>query len=187
MKKAVFSGLLVVSVVLLAPPVIYPQTSSSSAQTSEIKPKEFPQWAKDLRRAEIVAFGAFPFAWFMTMLFTDLARSAAHGWSDRYWPWPAKPAGAVEMSTGEYGTTLSIAAGLSIIIAVTDHLIVRNKRYYASRRQAENPQSEPIIERMPMFPEEAAEENPAADKAAASDEAAPKMPAAPAAGGNSGN
>ena len=191
MKKAVCSGLLIAMVILLAPPEIYPQTSSTST-TKEIKPKEFPQWAKDLRRAEIVAFGAFPFAWFVTILVTDLARSAAHGWQNVYWPWPAKPAGAVEMSSGEYGVTLSIAAGLSIVIAITDHLIIRNKRYYASRRQAEKPQSEPIIERTPMFPEEAAEETPAADETAppASGEAAAETPTAgaaaapPAAAGN---
>ncbi|MDR0550701.1 MAG: hypothetical protein LBG72_01645 [Spirochaetaceae bacterium] len=124
----------------------------AQSTTTEIKPPEFPQWAKDLRRAEIVMFGSFPFAWFTTMLFTDLARSASHNWQDLYWPWPAKPAGAVEMSAGEYGTTLSIAAGISILIAITDHLILRNKRYYNKMRQSQRPPVEPIIERTPLYP-----------------------------------
>ncbi|MDR0540140.1 MAG: hypothetical protein LBG74_06535 [Spirochaetaceae bacterium] len=128
-------------------------SAAQSAAGTEIKPSGFPQWAKDLRRGEIIAFGSFPFAWFLTILFTDLARSAAHDWQDIYWPWPLKPEGAVEMSTGEYGITLSIAAGISLIIAVTDHLILRNKRYYNRMREIQRPPAEPAVERVPLYPQ----------------------------------
>ncbi|MDR2522015.1 MAG: hypothetical protein LBC72_05640, partial [Spirochaetaceae bacterium] len=153
MKKGV--GAALVCCFFLSTSVL-PVFGQSTAAAQPVTPKEFPQWAKDLRRAEIVAFGSFPFSWFLTMLFTDLARSAAHNWDSQYWPWPAKPAGAVDMSTSEYGMTLSIAAGLSIVLALTDHFVVKNKRYYQQMRRAQNPQAEAVIERTPLFPREGA-------------------------------
>ncbi|MDR2601647.1 MAG: hypothetical protein LBC53_04250 [Spirochaetaceae bacterium] len=144
----------------------YAQTSSASAaQSKEIK-KETPQWLKDFRRGEIVAFGSFPFAWFLTTLFVDLSRSAAHDWDSLYWPWPAKPAGAVELSSQEYKITLSIAAALALTVALTDHLIIKNKRAYERQRKERSPPAQAVIERRSIFPaqETGDEENAGVEK-----------------------
>ncbi|MDR2210628.1 MAG: hypothetical protein LBO65_04060 [Spirochaetaceae bacterium] len=87
-----------------------------------------PQWVKDLRRAEIVAFGSFPFTMFFTATFTDLYRCASHGWDRRYAPWPFKSAGAVSMDTGELRMMFTVAISSSLVISLVDYLIVRYKR-----------------------------------------------------------
>jgi hypothetical protein len=88
-----------------------------------------PQWVKDLRRGEIVAFGSFPFTVFFTRTFMDLYRTASHSWDRRYAPWPFKAAGAVAMTNGELAMMFTIAVSASLVISVADYLIVRHKRY----------------------------------------------------------
>jgi hypothetical protein len=98
---------------------ILPDTQSSS---------EFPLWARDLRRGEIVAFGSFPFTLFFSTLAVDSARYFQHDRDSRYLPWPMKGPGAVEMSRDERKKTLLIAAAASVVIAVIDFSIVQVKR-----------------------------------------------------------
>jgi hypothetical protein len=137
--------------------------SCLSAQSSASQPalpatqfdtSEFPQWAKDLRRGEIVAFGSFPFAFFFATISMDLYRSATHGWDRRYAPWPVKPAGSIDMTKDEQILTLGLAAGGAVLIALTDYAIVRYKRSKAERRSRELPAGTPIIIRKPLNGEE---------------------------------
>jgi hypothetical protein len=90
--------------------------------------KATPLWVKDLRRGEIVVFGSLPLTIFWVSTFFDLYRMATHNWSSRYAPWPFKGAGAVDMTRGELITMFSIAVSSSVLIAVVDHIIVRQKR-----------------------------------------------------------
>ncbi|MDR1862866.1 MAG: hypothetical protein LBQ67_02990 [Treponema sp.] len=130
--------------------------SSLSAQDQSTLPATqfdtsgFPQWAKDLRRGEIVAFGSFPFAFFFATISMDLYRSASHGWDRRYAPWPVKPAGSIDMTKDEQILTLSLAAGGAVLIALTDYAIVRYKRSKADKRSRELPAGTPIIIRKPL-------------------------------------
>jgi hypothetical protein len=132
-------------------------SSQSTLGAAQFDTSEFPQWTKDLRRGEIVAFGSFPFAFFFATLSIDLYRSATHGWDRRYAPWPAKPAGSIDMTKDEQILTLGLAAGGAVIIALTDYSIVRYKRSKAEQRSRELPAGTPIIIRKPLD-EEAAEE-----------------------------
>jgi hypothetical protein len=120
------------------------QTSSSFDMTG------FPQWTKDLRRGEIVAFGSFPFAYFFTNLTIDTYRCATHGWDRRYAPWPVKSAGAVELTQKEQLRNLGIAASGAVLIAVVDHLIVRYKRNKAEEQIRSLSPGTPIIIRKPL-------------------------------------
>jgi hypothetical protein len=115
----------------------------------------FPQWSKDLRRGEIIAFGSFPFVYFFTNFFFDAYRTASHGWDRRYAPWPMKPAGAIGKTQGEEFLTLGAAAGGAVIIAVVDHLIVRYRRGKLEEETRNLPAGTPIITRRPLFAEEA--------------------------------
>jgi hypothetical protein len=101
----------------------------SALPATHFDTSEFPQWARDLRRGEVVAFGSFPFAFFFASLSMDLYRSATHDWDKRYAPWPLKPAGAIDMTHDEQILTLSLAAGGAVLFALTDYAIVRYKRY----------------------------------------------------------
>jgi hypothetical protein len=115
----------------------------------------FPQWARDLRRWDIVAFGTFPFAMFTTTFVTDLFRwGSANGMSfteegRRYAPWPLKSAGAIEMSREEYERTIWIAVGISAAIAIIDLIIVHIKRDRERRRAESMPSGSVFINRMP--------------------------------------
>ena len=110
----------------------------------------FPQWTKDLRRGEIVAFGSFPFAMFFSSFFVDTFRMINNGWDRRYAPWPFKGAGAVGMTKQEQMTTLGIAAGGSVAIAVADYFIVRHRRKKLAQEIQSMPEGTPIIIRQPM-------------------------------------
>jgi hypothetical protein len=116
----------------------------------------FPQWAKDLRRWDIVAFGLFPFSMFFVTFATDMVR-----WNDangmdfseegrRYAPWPLKSAGAIEMTTDEYQTTILRAAALSLSVALIDLAIVNIRRRVERRRIESMPAGTVTIDRVPI-------------------------------------
>ena len=87
-----------------------------------------PQWARDLRRGEIVFFGSLPFTVFFTRTIVDLVRMGSHNWDRRYAPWPFQAAGAIMMDRNEIIMMFSIAASVSLVVSITDHLIVRSRR-----------------------------------------------------------
>jgi len=99
---------------------------------------DLPQWARDLRRFDIIAFGTFPFTMFAVTFITDLIRwNNANGmnFNDlRYAPWPLKSAGAIDMTGEEYGRTILLAAGLSLALALTDFIIIKIRRSNEQRR-----------------------------------------------------
>jgi len=128
---------------LLLSPVCQAVSQNSTDLPSEKKEFDttgFPQWAKDMRRWDIIAFGVFPFAMFFSNFFYDMYRwNKASGMSmsddgRRYAPWPLKSAGGVDKSKEEFERTLLIAAGLSMTIAFTDLIIVLIKRSKERRR-----------------------------------------------------
>jgi hypothetical protein len=134
-------------------------TLPATAQTSEtaisFDLSSAPQWARDIRRGEIVAFGSFPFAFFFTSFAMDTIRFANNGWNDyRYAPWPFKAPGAFNMPRNEQLLTIGLAAGASIIIAVVDHLIVRSQRNKRAQEIQNLPPATPIIIRRPIIEED---------------------------------
>jgi hypothetical protein len=106
-------------------PNILPDTQSSS---------EFPLWARDLRRGEVVAFGVFPFTMFISTFAMDSLRYFQHDMDGAYLPWPFKGPGAVDMSRKEREQTLVAALIASATIAAIDFTIVQVKRYQEQRR-----------------------------------------------------
>jgi hypothetical protein len=123
-------------------------TTEPITPTQKQKP-EFPQWALDLRRFDIILFGSFPFTYWFASTGMDLYRSSQHNWDTRYAPWPVKSAGAVNMTNDEYIITLSFAFGGSVLAALVDHIIVRVKRNKAAREAAAVTPGEVIITRTP--------------------------------------
>ncbi|MDR1900543.1 MAG: hypothetical protein LBQ55_11075 [Treponema sp.] len=151
----------------------FPMTGCASlgrAQTAEINSvtgiprkqpaavkSDFPLWIRDLRRAEIVAFGSFPFTMFTATFVMDTYRWAANGGgvsedARKYAPWPFKSAGAIEMSEDEHLMVMAAAASASAAIALLDHLIVQAKRHKARQRALRLPPGTPIITRNPAGP-----------------------------------
>jgi hypothetical protein len=152
------------------------QTSTTTGLVStSFDTSGFPQWGKDLRRWEIVAFGSFPFAMFTATFAMDTTRWANHGmsWTDegrRYAPWPLKSAGAIKMTNHEQEMTMAIAAGISGGVAIADLVIIQIKRHKARQRALSLPVGTPIISKRP-WPEDSAE----ADDEAGADGAEPSF------------
>jgi hypothetical protein len=111
---------------------------------------EFPQWARDLRRGEIIAIGVFPFVLLLTAISVDTYRFQSHGWNRQYAPWPIKSAGAVDRDKSENIRVISIAAAGAVAIALTDYAIVRIKRYKRQKEMERLPSGTPIIIQKPL-------------------------------------
>ena len=111
---------------------------------------EFPLWARDLRRGEIIAFGAFPFAYFFTNFGYDSYRWSNNSWDNRYAPWPFNTAGTIEKTHEDKIAVIGIAAGLAIVIALVDYGIMRSRRARLERQRLEIPIEAPIIIRTPL-------------------------------------
>ena len=162
-------------IIILTAPVYEAAAQSTTTDTTVVDPTifnttGFPQWAKDLRRWEIIAFGSFPFTMFATTFAMDTRSwidQNGMDWSERgrrYAPWPLKTAGAIDMTNKEHETTLLIAAGVSVALAFTDLIIVQIKRH-KERRRAENlPTGNIIINKSP-WPEGGGESSPEAPSA----------------------
>jgi len=153
MKRSIFS---VVLVILLLIPFF--QLHSQNLSTTETTVVTFdttglPQWVKDLRRWEIIAFGTFPFTLFAVTFVTDMIRWGAANGMDfseegrRYAPWPFKSAGAVDMTGAEFTRTVLISAGLSIALAFVDLIIVSVKRSNQRKLLESAPSGSIVIER----------------------------------------
>jgi hypothetical protein len=112
--------------------------------------KDFPQWAKDIRRFDILAFGAFPFAFFTASLVTDSVRWAQFGGDMKYAPWPLKGAGAYDPTTEEKVQMIGIAAGLSLLVALADFVVIQIKRHNEKQKKARLPDNQPVIIRRPL-------------------------------------
>ncbi|MCL2232989.1 MAG: hypothetical protein FWB99_07935 [Treponema sp.] len=115
----------------------------------------FPQWSRDLRRASIVAFGAFPFMYLFSTFSFDSYRFATNSWDRRYAPWPFTAAGGVGHSQSDRFRVLGIAAGSAVFISIIDHGIVRHRRNRLAREARALAPGTPIIIRTPLHGEEA--------------------------------
>jgi hypothetical protein len=159
-KNAALLLLLMVLPILNVPA----QTNTDDAVPSILESKTIPQWVKDLRRWEIVAFGSIPFTMLTASFAVDMYRwNNANGMNfsnegRRYAPWPLKSAGAISLERKEQETVFLIAGGLSLAIAFTDLIIVQIKRHKARKRAEAIPVGSTIITRKPL-PEEAAGEH----------------------------
>jgi hypothetical protein len=158
-KKPVAALILVALCAHLA----YSQTTTIAQSTADPGKSEFPRWARDIRRAEIVAFGAFPFMMFLATFSMDTYRASQNNWDSRYLPWPLKGAGAVEMTTDEYKLTMGLAAGGSLVIALVDQLLFQIKRARLEKQRLDLPEGELIILRKPWPAEDASPEEGAED------------------------
>lgn len=182
LKKIVCSAAALV-LLLTSAPYTAAQTAVTAAGGAAVVSFDttgFPQWVKDIRRWEIVAFGSFPFTMFTATFAMDTyrwAKTNGMDWSDegrRYAPWPLKSAGAVNMESREQEKTIAIAAGLSIGIAIADLVIVQIKRHKARQRAESLPVGTAIIIKNPWPPDGEAEAAEAVEgEAAAGGSAAP--------------
>jgi len=146
--KKIFFLIILVSLLFNAVYKTEAQSLSTTKPTeSTYKTSDLPQWVKDFRRFDIIAFGIFPFSMFFVTTATDLIRwknANNFNFSEegrRYAPWPLKSAGAAELSNEEFKKTIYIAAGVSLGLALIDLTIVNIKRAAERKRNENQPSS----------------------------------------------
>ena len=109
---------------------------AEDAKPAPYEAAEFPDWTNDLRRAEIVAFGALPLTIFYAQFAIDCKRFADAGWDRRYAPWPLKSAGAVAMTVDESLGALAAGCLGAVAVAVLDFFLNRAQKAATLRRSA---------------------------------------------------
>jgi hypothetical protein len=139
--------------------ILHAQTNTTNTNNNFFDLSGSPQWVRDMRRWEIVAFGTIPFAMFTATFGMDMYRwYNANGmdFSDngrKYAPWPLKSAGAISMESHEMEQTLIIAASLCVTVAFTDLVITLIKRSNARKRAEALPRNATTINRRPLYEE----------------------------------
>jgi hypothetical protein len=84
---------------------------------------EFPEWAHDLRRAEIIFIGSFPITFLFSSIGYDVIRFAANGFSREYAPALLNNPTTVPLSNGERLGVVLTSLGISAVIALVDFII----------------------------------------------------------------
>ena len=116
--------------------------------------EEFPLWQRELRRFEILSFGALPFVTLLSFWGYDMIRAAKHPKDPAYYPWPLKQADkAVALTEKEQLGVFLTAAGISVTIALIDITYRAIKRSAAKKRlERENAFTEDPIQFIPIKP-----------------------------------
>lgn len=110
------------AIVLMASllPCLFAETDAHEPKPYE--KEEFPQWLKDLRRAEIITFGSLPFVTFSASVYYDVYRYYDHDKESGYEPWPfKKSATAVALTEDEQKRIVLISACVSVGVALFDY------------------------------------------------------------------
>ena len=112
---------------------------------------EFPLWQRELRRFEILSFGALPFVTLFSFWGYDMIRAIQHPKDPGYYPWPLKQADkAVALTEKEQLGVFLTAAGISITIALIDITYRAIKRSVEKKRlERENTFTEEPIQFLP--------------------------------------
>lgn len=90
---------------------------------------EFPTWAHDLRRAELITLGALPFVTLDVTLAYSLGSFALHGFDTNYFVNPfAKTTDEASFSQGEQIGLILTSLGICLGIGITDFIVHTVKR-----------------------------------------------------------
>lgn len=118
---------------------IYADDSKVSRTPDPYGAEEFKQWQKDLRRFEIITFGALPFVSLLSFWAYDISRSIIHKGDPAYNPWPIKDAKiAVKLTEKEQRNIFFTAIGISLAVAVIDLTYRSIKRANEKKLEQQN-------------------------------------------------
>ena len=118
---------------------VYAEDTTVSRTPDPYGAEEFKQWQKDLRRFEIISFGALPFVSLLSFWAYDIGRSIAHKGDPAYNPWPIKDAKiAVKLTEKEQRNIFFTAVGISLGVAIIDLTYRSIKRANAKKLEEKN-------------------------------------------------
>jgi len=134
--------LALLALLFVPPPPLYAQQAEvEDTEPQEYGEEEFSPFLRDLRRAEIVMLGSFPITLFATLEVFDLYRYLAtieivdgQVFADSsYTPWPFRPPDAAPYKPEQIAGILVTALSASLLIAVADYIIGREKEKRSER------------------------------------------------------
>lgn len=112
--------------------------------------EEFPLWQRELRRFEILSFGALPFVTLLSFWGYDMIRFMKHPKDPAYYPWPLKKADkAIPFTEKEQLGVFLTACGISVTIALID-ITYRAIKRSAEKKRLERENSEEPIQFIPI-------------------------------------
>ena len=124
---------------------VYAEDTTVSRTPDPYGAEEFKQWQKDLRRFEIITFGALPFVSLLSFWAYDIGRSIAHKGDPAYNPWPLKDAKiAVKLTEKEQLGVFLTAVGISLGVAIID-LTYRSIKRANEKKLEEKNEEEAIL------------------------------------------
>lgn len=85
--------------------------------------EEFPRWALDLRRAEVIFFGTLPFTFFTSTLSYDLYRYAVNDFDSNMVPALFGNTTPPVLTNDEKLQIILVSVSLSAILSVLDYLL----------------------------------------------------------------
>lgn len=100
--------------------------------------EEFPLWARDLRRFEVVLIGSLPFTFLYTSLGYSLIRYGVNGFDPAYAPSLQPGAETVPMARNEQIGVLLSGIGAAVLVAIADQIIIHVKRNRAEEDAADD-------------------------------------------------
>ncbi len=106
-----------------------------SIMPEDYEPSEFPLWAHDIRRFEVITFGSFPITYFLSSLVYDIVVLATNNGASEY-------ALGTQRGEGDLAIIIGAAAITSGVIAIADLIInigLRNKRNEQRKTQSPDP------------------------------------------------
>lgn len=126
-----------------------------SAESTTPEPytfEEFPQWAHDLRRTEIITFGSLP----MVTIGTSLVYGGILYGTGQLssFPNPFSKDSSASLSSDQQLQTFYISLGVSALLGIVDLIITLVQRHSSQSRlqQIQMNQSHPVV--TPLLPEE---------------------------------
>lgn len=113
---------------------------------------EFTTWQKDLRRFEIISFGALPFVSLLSFWGYDMIRATKNPGNAAYYPWPIKRADiAAPLTEKEQKNVFFTAMGLSVGVALIDYTArAIMRRVKQKKLEAEMQEEADVIELIPL-------------------------------------
>ncbi len=96
----------------------------------DYSPEEFPLWAYDLRRYEVIAIGTYPITFFASSLIYDFSMYAANDFNPSY-------SMGSQRSGNDIGIIIGSAVCISLVIATVDLFINTSKRKKAEKQNDE--------------------------------------------------
>ncbi|MBO4732459.1 MAG: hypothetical protein J5597_06625 [Spirochaetaceae bacterium] len=113
--------------------------------------EEFPEWAHQLRRSEIITVGSYPFTMMSVGFGYSLYRYFANDMSSSYSPNPFVNANSKNYTADEQKKMIKYAAGMSLGIGLLDFIINQSIRS-EEKKQAKQKEEDwdPDIEIIPV-------------------------------------